>query len=162
MTQYPLHSVLELRRREEEGAAARLADAMQGRIAAEAEEQRMAAEVVAARARLSGAHQFPTILETAGSALTAARFTERLRHDLKAAEARLASHRAQTLAGARLREAAARDEHLAARRARRALEKHAARHAASVRQASERREEVAQDDRGRGNGPAAGNRADDR
>ena len=52
MSGYPLMSVLRLRRREEEAALGRLADATRVRTDAEAQEARQISEVCAARQRL--------------------------------------------------------------------------------------------------------------
>ncbi|MEP6652098.1 MAG: hypothetical protein ABJA82_02000 [Myxococcales bacterium] len=146
MTGYPLQSVLDLRRREEEAAMARLVNAARAREQAEQAEARLAAEVQAAGERLAQAVTSALPTGVAAGARDAALFVERRRQEANRAGVRLAEFRAGPLADSRRSEASAREAHLAARRARETFEKHAAKHAAAVRVAGERREEQRLDD----------------
>ncbi len=163
MSVYPLQSVLDLRRREEDAAAARLADATHARLEAERLDARWLADLDAARQRLGRARSEaaglgplpsgqgrdragPAVVVSASIAGAAGLFLERRRQDHEEARARLATFRRGALARARAAEIAAREDHLAARRAREAFEKHAAKHEAAGRAAAARREEENQED----------------
>jgi hypothetical protein len=163
MSVYPLQSVLELRRREEDAAAARLADATHARLEAEQLDARWVADLAAAKQHLerarseaAGLGHLPSghgrdragqaFVVPASTAAAAGLFVERRRQDHEGARARLATFRRGALARARAAEIAARDEHLTARRAREAFEKHAAKHEAAGRVAAARREDENQED----------------
>jgi flagellar biosynthesis chaperone FliJ len=157
MSRYPLMIVLELRKREEEAAAATLADATRELAAAQAEAEKLAARLAAARHRWQQARDQPLpaaegshdATTTGLSAVEWERFGERRRAGLKAAEAAEIAFRNGSLAKARREEAAARAEHLAARQSREILDKHAAKFHASQRLIEERRESERLDDSAR-------------
>lgn len=174
MSGYPLKSVADLRRREEEAAAARLADATRERAAAETEEARRVAEVSAARARWDSARgegvegsrdrargkslddsqdrgdrqdrDWPVAAVSGATATDRSRFLARLRDELTRAETTLVAFRSGPLAGARVAEVTARDQHLAARQARDAFDKHEAKFRSGERKVAERREEETLED----------------
>lgn len=144
MTPYPLQSVLELRRREEEAAAARLVNATRRRAEAETEEAQLLAAVENARQNLIGAQEtLPSngSPAQARSASAAPAFVARRSDEWTLARQRLATFRSGALTEARQEEDSAAAQHLARWRAREALEKHAAKHTSGMRAARERREE---------------------
>lgn len=161
MSGYPLKSVLELRRREEEAAQARLADATH-KVAAAATEaairerrhreagQRLENAERDFRASMAGEGATPNgpgagpapagAIHGEGAA-AGARFLARRRAEWQRLRADAASFRAGALADARADEQAARVGYLGARQSREAFEKHEARFAAGQRRVVERREQ---------------------
>ncbi len=150
MSVYRLKSVLELRRREEEAAAAHAADATRERAAAEAEETRLAGETSAARAlwenARAGSAGGPDATVSGAAAGERSRFVARRRDEFTRARAELAAFRSGRLAEARAAEATARDLHLAARQAREAFDKHEAKFQLGQRTIAQRREEETLED----------------
>ena len=162
MSGYPLRSVLELRRREEEAALERLADASRVRTEAETEEARRIEAVSAARqryqlarrsdvapvggARATTGAEDRTAFASGAAAAEQARFIARRRDELAQAEGTLETFRSGPLTQARAAEETARKQHLDARQAREAFDKHEAKFHEAQRRATERREEDASDD----------------
>lgn len=160
MSVYPLQSVLELRQREEEAAAARLVDAMRRRAEAQERHVGLVAAADTARAHLDRARQVlgdhsgrerlvAGISMPGATASAAASFVARRLDELKEARDALARFREGPLAEVRKLETAARNDHLTARRAREAFEKHAERYRVAERRAVGRREEETLEDAAR-------------
>lgn len=169
MSGYPLKSVLELRRREEEAARAQLADATHKVAEAEAEAALRERRQREARARLEQAERELRAIvgdetprrragggsaagasaavpagassRTAESAAAGARFVTRRRSEWQRLQAEAASFRAGPLALARAAEEAARVQVVAARQAREAFQRHEARFVADRRRAADGREQ---------------------
>ena len=162
--QYPLKTLLGLRRREEEAAERTWAKALSARRDAEAEAEvcttavrRAAERLVAAAAEVSPEGRSRSASEVAA----AARFLARLRAEMARTAARRDAHERGALATARAAEAHAQADLLEKRRSREALETHEARFAVEERRESERRADDENDEharvarRGRGTAPDA-------
>ena len=146
--QYPLKTLLGLRRREEDLAEQAWAKATQARREAEAEAEERAVVVRALAERLGAARAAQRFggksgpsseVATASEVVAVARFEARLRDELARATALRDAHARGTLATARVTEERAQAELLAKRRAREALATHEGRFAAEERRESERR-----------------------
>ena len=162
MMGYPLQSVLDLRRRQQEAAALRLANATRVRTDAEAEFARRRAVLLEAKKRwatatstdggsagrhvLVGArHAISTGTEQTARAL----FLARLQAEWIRRREELDTFKAGPLGAARAAETEARRLALATRQALAALAKHEAKFRAEARQASERREDESLDEAAR-------------
>jgi flagellar biosynthesis chaperone FliJ len=145
MSGYPLEGVLELRRREEEDAAADLANAVRSREVTEREAAQKEAMLSAARVRWQAAHD----ADGGDTIVAQARFVARLHHDLQRSQDALAAFRTGPLADAHAVEQQMRDKHLAASQAREAFEKHEAKFRAAERCNEERREQESSEDAAR-------------
>jgi hypothetical protein len=142
---FPLQTLLDLRRRTEEEAERSLAAARARQAQSEAEHQRLEECAAAAWARANTARG-QVGPATAGEALVAERFQDRLADEARAADQAVLTHRKGALAAARTDEAAARAHHAAARRERLAAEQASEREAAGQRRVADRRAEDAASD----------------
>jgi flagellar biosynthesis chaperone FliJ len=142
---FPLQTLLDLRRRSEDEAAQAMASALARTALSEAEQRRLeeCAAAAWARANLARGQAGPA---TAGEALAAERFHDRLAGEARGADQAALTHRKGPLAVARAEEAAARERHAAARRERQAAEQAGEREAAEQRRVAGRRAEDALSD----------------
>lgn len=143
-----LQTLLTVRQAAEDAAAQALAGALRRRAAAQETQERLEAELGAARedlrARRLGA---PSLgIETAAQATDRERFWRRLAEGIAAHADRARDHRDGPLAEAEASASAARETHRAARAARELVQKLLERADADRRQIAERRAEVALDD----------------
>jgi hypothetical protein len=156
MSRYALMIVLALRKREEEAATRRLADAMRAAREADVEAARREARAATAREKLQGAlgrsidagdaSHAGSIAGARDAGMTGVvaaqweRFGERRRAELRAAEAAVTAFKAGQLRDARAAEEAARAAHRAAHQSREILERHLAKVRSGERAIMERRE----------------------
>ena len=151
MAEYPLKTLLALRRREEDVASEAWANALGARQQAEAEAARMEDELRAIQERLA-AGRAADVLAAARSAsevTSAARFESRLRDELARATGLRESHRRGPLARACAAEESARQEVVERRRAREALETHDEQFRDAERRQAERRADEENDEHAR-------------
>jgi hypothetical protein len=149
---FRLHTLVALRRRQEEQAAAEVVALARERVAAEAEQRRLddTAEAARARAVTARVSQSGSLSSSPGGTAAQAQAAERLALRLgdQAARAGQAAtdHRKATLAAADAAEAAARLAHRERRQAREAVERVQARADAEQRRMADRRAEYAASD----------------
>jgi flagellar biosynthesis chaperone FliJ len=137
-----LQKLLELRRHQEEMAAAELRRAVTARARAEAEQCRLDERARQGRERLARLQALKEPV-TAAAALAGERARRRRSDEAAAARREAEGHRSAALAGAAGVEAAARAEHLRRRQAREVVEKLRDRTEAEQRRRAERRAEDA-------------------
>jgi hypothetical protein len=147
---FRLHSLLTLRRQEEEQAEQAAAVATAARVEAETEQKRLDDLAVAARQRLAQAREKAwrdqAGVRGADAALRAERLRQRLADEIRQAAAAAEGHRTGALAAALAAEQEARRRRLEARQAREALEKVKARADAEDQKLADRRAEDAASD----------------
>lgn len=153
MAEYPLKTLLGLRRREEEVASQAGTKAQDARRLAESEATRLTEAVRALEERLVAARKDdnPGALPTrsASDVTAAVRFEARLRDELARATALCEAHRRGPLARACAREDDARKEVMDRRRAREALETHEEQFRQTQRQETDRRADEDNDEHAR-------------
>lgn len=151
VAEYPLKTLLGLRRREEEAATEAWAGAQRVRQQAETEAERLHDATRAIEARLSAEQEAARSASSrpASEVTGTAWFVERLREEHARAMALRDAHRRGPLARARAEEERARQDLVERRRAREALETHDEQFRAGERRAADRRADEDNDEHAR-------------